>query len=178
VTRHFAVSAVGGDGPGIVAGITAALAGQGCNLEDTSMTVLRGRFAMVLLVAGPDDMEADGLAGALGAPAEGLGLAVWVHDVDERVPDRLVGDSWTVSLHGADHPGIVSGISSALAEIGANIVDLSTRLVGTDQPVYAMLLEIVLPDGVAGSVLEARLEAVAGELGVTVSAHPSGADIL
>ncbi|MHB1444403.1 MAG: glycine cleavage system transcriptional repressor [Acidimicrobiales bacterium] len=178
MTRHFAVSAVGGDRPGIVSGVTAALAEIGCNLEDTSMTVLRGRFAMVLLVAGPDGLEADALAAALDEPAQGLGLAVWVHDVDESVPERLEGESWTVSIHGADRPGIVSHVSAALAEVGVNIVDLSTRLVGGDRPVYAMLLEVVVPDSVPGSVLTERLEAASAEMGVTVSAHPSGADIL
>ncbi|MHB1854402.1 MAG: glycine cleavage system transcriptional repressor [Acidimicrobiales bacterium] len=178
MTRHFAVSAVGGDRPGIVSGVTAALAEIGCNLEDTSMTVLRGRFAMVLLVAGPDALESDQLAAALQAPAAGLGLAVWVHDVDESVPDRLVGESWTVSIHGADRPGIVSHISAALAEAGVNIVDLSTRLVGGDRPLYAMLLEVVVPEDLSGPALTERLEAAAAEVGVTLSAHPSGADIL
>lgn len=176
--RHFAVSAVGGDRPGIVAGVTAALAGLGCNLEDTSMTVLRGRFAMVLLVAGPDHLGAERLGTELEAVGETLGLAVWVHDVDETVPGRLEGEVWTVSLHGADHTGIVSRVSTVLAELGVNITDLSTRLVGSDHPVYAMLLEVVVSPQVSGPALVERLESVAAELDVVVSAHPAGADIL
>lgn len=176
--RHFVVSAVGGDRPGIVAGVTAALTGLDCNLEDTSMTVLRGRFAMVLLVAGPEQMEASALAAGLDGPAGELGLAVWVHDVAETVPDALEGESWTVSVHGADRHGLVSGVSAVLASMGVNIVELSTRLVGTDHPLYAMLVEVVLPAGTSGDDLTSRLSAVAAELGVTASAHPSGADIL
>jgi hypothetical protein len=33
-------------GPGIVAAVTCVLADAGCNLEDTSMPVLRGHFAI------------------------------------------------------------------------------------------------------------------------------------
>ena len=178
MARHFVVSAVGGDRPGIVAGVTAALTGLDCNLEDTSMTVLRGRFAMVLLVAGPDQLSAAALEAGLSGPADQLGLAVWVHDVAETVPDALEGESWTVSVHGADRHGLVSGVSAVLASMGANIVELSTRLVGTDNPLYAMLVEVVLPAGASGEELTSRLQSVAAELGVTASAHPSGADIL
>jgi glycine cleavage system transcriptional repressor len=178
MTRHFVVSAVGGDRPGIVAGVTAALTALDCNREDTSMTVLRGRFAMVLLVAGPDSQEAAALEAGLGGPVSEMGLAVWVHDVAETVPTTLDGESWTIAVHGADRHGLVSGVSAALVDLGANIVELSTRLVGTDRPLYAMLVEVMLPAGTSGHSLQTRLDEVAGELGVTASAHPSSADIL
>ena len=45
-----AVTVLGDDRPGIVADVTVALAGLGCNLEDSTMTLLRGHFAMVVLV--------------------------------------------------------------------------------------------------------------------------------
>jgi glycine cleavage system transcriptional repressor len=178
LSRHFAVSAVGGDRPGIVAGLTAELAGLGCNLEDTSMTVLRGRFAMVLVVAGPEGLAAGDLERAMARRAEELGMAVWVHDVDEAVPRPVEGETWSVAVHGADRTGIVAAVSAALAEAGVNIHDLSTRLVGSEDPYYAMLLEVVLPPGADSAQVSSRLDRVAAELGVTVSMRPSGADIL
>ena len=33
------------------------------------------------------------------------------------------GEPWTVAVHGADHTGIVHGITSALADAGGNVVD-------------------------------------------------------
>src|SRR5207237_7212888 len=50
---HFAVTAVGVDRPGIVAGLTGVFVEHGCNLEDCSMTILRGHFAMTLVVDAP-----------------------------------------------------------------------------------------------------------------------------
>ncbi len=65
--RQLAVSAIGVDRPGIVAAVTGVLVGHGCNLEDTSMSILRGHFAMTLVVSAPDGTEAPELEGALTA---------------------------------------------------------------------------------------------------------------
>jgi hypothetical protein len=60
-----------------------------------------------------------------------------------------------------------------------NIVDLSTRVIGdADRPVYAMVLEVVLPDGADPGALGAGLHELADELGVECSLHLDEADIL
>ena len=48
---HFAVSVVGADRPGIVAGITEALYKLGCNIADSSCAMLVGEFAMILIIS-------------------------------------------------------------------------------------------------------------------------------
>ena len=45
----LAVTVIGRDRPGIIADTTGLLADLGANLEDSSMTLLRGHFAMVLV---------------------------------------------------------------------------------------------------------------------------------
>jgi glycine cleavage system transcriptional repressor len=175
---HFAVTAVGADRPGIVAAVTGAFAAHGCNLEDSSMTILRGQFAMMLVVDAPAGVGADELEAALAGPAAELDLVVTVRRAAEPAP---AGEavSWTVSVHGADHPGIVHGIASLLGAREVNIVDLSTRVIGTPEaPVYTMILEVTLPPAGDPRRLEADLAAKAAELGVTCRFHPSEADIL
>ena len=57
----IAVTVLGDDRPGIVSEVTSALASLGANLEDSTMTLLRGHFAMVVLVrtrASTADVEA------------------------------------------------------------------------------------------------------------------------
>ena len=49
----IAVTVVGHDRPGIIADVTGRLAELGFNLEDSTMTLLRGHFAMMLICAGP-----------------------------------------------------------------------------------------------------------------------------
>jgi glycine cleavage system transcriptional repressor len=177
---HFAVTAVGADRPGIVAAVTRAFVDLGCNLEDSSMTILRGQFAMMLVVDAPAGTGAADLQAALAAPARNLDLVVTVRPAAEAPTDAGAEvESWTVSVYGGDHPGIVHGVAALLSGLAVNIVDLSTRVVGDPgAPAYAMVLEVTLPDGVDPRDLEGRLEATAAELGVTCRLHPAEADIL
>jgi len=179
---RFAVTAVGADRPGIVAAVTGAFVEHGCNLEDSSMTILRGQFAMMLVVDAPPGIGGTELEAALAGPAAELDLVVTVRPAVEPVESPEPTDvmvSWTVSVHGADHPGIVHGVASLLAAQRVNIVDLSTRVVGTpDSPVYTMLLEVTLPSGADPQEFGRLLDAKAGELGVTCRLHLSEADIL
>ena len=176
---HVVVYAMGLDQPGIVAAVTRVLVEQGCNLEDTSMTILRGHFAMMLVVAAPGGADPDVLARALGSAVSAFQLSIHVATLDESFAAPAEGDARTVSVYGADRPGLVHGVAAALAERGVNIVDLTTRVVGAEaQPVYAMVLEVVVPPGVALDELSRALDALAAELGVECSLHPSDADIL
>lgn len=179
---HFAVAAVGADRPGIVAAVTKVFVDSGCNLEDSSMTILRGHFAMMLVVDAPAAIDAPALEEALAAPARELDLVVTVRPLAD-LPRRHSADDeteqWTVSVYGADRPGIVHSVASLLASLSVNIVDLSTRIIGEpDTPVYAMVLEVDLPGAVRPDDLERRLEELAADLGVSCSLHQSEADIL
>jgi glycine cleavage system transcriptional repressor len=129
------------------------------------------------------EAAADHLEAALSPTAESLSLVVAVRPLAEPVAaaaeHRVPGDSWTVAVYGADRPGIVYGVAALMAELGVNIVDLTTRVVGSrEEPVYTMLLDVTVPASVPESELRERLEARALELGVECSLHPSEADIL
>jgi len=177
---HVAVTAIGADRPGIVAAVTGVLVDHRCNLEDTSMTILRGQFAMMLVVDVPEDVTATDLERALAPVAEELELVVVVRPIrDVDHVDQGDGEEWELSVYGADRPGIVHRVASLLAERRVNIVDLSTRVIGDpDRPVYAMLLEVTVPPELAADDLARDLHDLADELGVDCSLHPAEADIL
>lgn len=176
---HLAISVVGRDGPGIVAALAGVLMEQGCNLEDGAMTILGGHFAMMMLVDAPPGLDGPGLEAALSVPSEQRGLAVSARSVSEVVVPEEAGEAWTVSVHGADHPGIVHQITASLAEAGANVVDMTTRVIGQpDEPVYVMVLDVLLPAAVDGAALEERLDGLSRELAVACVVHPAQPDIL
>ncbi len=173
---HLAVSAIGADRPGIVAAVTKVLVDRGCNLEDASMSILRGHFAMMLVVDAPTATDPAALEHELSTATVALGLVVVVRAIDEATLAGADGEEWTVTLYGADRPGIVHRVSSTLAAAGANITDLATRVIGDPgQPVYAMFLDVIAPPGTS---LDAALAGVAEELGVSCTAHRADADIL
>lgn len=167
--REYAVTAVGADRPGIVAALTEALLGLGGNLEDCRAALLRGSFAVALLVSVPDEVGPERLAAALVPVADRLGLGLWTGPAS---PPRAEADGArvVVSVYGIDHPGIVHAVASALADAGANILDLSARSAGRP-PIYALAVEAELPPGLGADALAARLRPVADanrvELAVT-----------
>jgi glycine cleavage system transcriptional repressor len=174
--KHLALSAIGVDRPGIVAAVTGVLVDRGCNLEDTSMSILRGHFAMTLVISAPDATVASDLESAVTAATTALELVVVVRPLDEEVHRSPTGEEWTVSVYGADQPGIVHRVSTLLAGLGVNITDLTTRVIGSDdRPVYAMFIDAVAP---AGTVLDEALAALADELGVSCTAHRADVDVL
>jgi glycine cleavage system transcriptional repressor len=156
---EFAVTAVGADRPGIVAAVAAVLHERGGNVEDSAMTILGGHFAIVLLVAADDSAEA--LRDALQAATAGLGLTISVSTAGaERRPAE---PTHLLSVYGADKPGIVAAVTAELAARGANITDLETQVIGDEDPVYAMVIELVADDE---GGLASGLQRVCEELGV------------
>jgi glycine cleavage system transcriptional repressor len=134
---------------------------------------------MMLVVAVPQGVTADALERALAPAAAALDLVLVVRTIDDDVPRSPEGASWTVSVYGADRPGIVNSVASVLAAEGVNIVDLTTRIIGeADRPVYAMFLDVTLPESLEVGDWQRRLSALAAELGVSCSAHPADTDIL
>ncbi len=175
---HFAVSAIGRDRPGIVAGISEGLLQVQGNIEDSRMSILRGHFAVMLIVSVPDSVEPEHLARRLDAVRERLGLeALAVNAVDSVAP-RGGRPSHVVSVYGADHPGIVHAVTSALAERSVNVTDLHTRLAGAgDHALYVMIMEVALGDADASEV-ESALRQAGRAAEVEVSLRPLGADAL
>lgn len=163
----MAITVVGHDRPGIIAETASALAGCGMNLEDSSMTLLRGHFAMTLICAGA--AGADTVGDAL-APLVARGLSVDVRLLpDEDDGSGPGGRAYLITVHGADRLGIVARLAAVLAEAGGNVTDLTTRLT---KDLYVLLAEVDLPAGVDVDQVESRLRAVAAELGVEAALRP------
>src|SRR5436189_4078791 len=146
--RHFALSAIGRDRPGIVAAVTEVLLAHAVNIEDSHATILRGHFTMMLVVAAPDGADVDKLRTDLADVGERLELeALAVSELAEIDPGAEPPPSHIVTLYGADHPGIVHAATDALAERGVDVTDMTTKLAGEGrgEPLYALMMEVALP---------------------------------
>lgn len=164
----FAITVVGRDRPGIVADVTAVLADLGANIEDSSMTLLRGSFAWMLVVAvsAPEDAVNESM-GTLTSEA----LTIDVVALPETRA-AIAPPTHALTVHGGDRPGIVAAVASVVAAVGGNITDLSTRLAGT---LYVLAAEVFLPEGSEADVRRS-LAAVGAELGIDVALHPIDVD--
>src|SRR5487761_1165165 len=86
---EVAVCAVGVDRPGIVAGVSQVLLRADCNIEDSSMTILRGHFAMMLIVHTPPTLTASQLEAEMDEVARDFDLVVSVRQVGDALDAGL-----------------------------------------------------------------------------------------
>ncbi|NUR84106.1 MAG: ACT domain-containing protein [Nonomuraea sp.] len=166
-----AVTVLGFDRPGVIAAVTRSIAGCGANVQDSTMTLLGGYVAMMLLVSG--DLDSDELMKRLRAPE----LVVTASAVDAR--RHLCGDGsdldYVLTVHGPDRPGIISEVSAVLAADGGNITGMSTRLSGR---LYVLIAEVALPKSVDVAALMRRLAAVGSLLDSEITFRPVEPDLL
>jgi len=174
------LSAAGIDRPGIVAGIAKALVDHKVNIEDSQMAILRGRFCMLLMLDASPDEDIEQLDADLQRAREQLGLdAVSLAELSEETIMPQPEPSCVIAVYGIDHPGIVHAITSKLAAADINITDLQTRLIpNQDTPVYAMVIEAALPDGLGLDDVEQLLTDVAIENEVELSVRELEVDLL
>ena len=172
MSELVAVTIIGDDRPGIVAAVTKVLFEAGCNLQDVSSTILRGHFSMVLIVQLGSGSDPQQLEEALLSASGELGLLVSVRPVQESAAP-VAAPTHMVSVYGADQPGIVFRVAERLAAIGANVTDLTSRVLGDSEPVYALMLEV----SATGDDVEKTLESLGSEIGVDVSVHAIEADL-
>jgi len=169
--EELAITVIGRDRPGIVADVAEVLAGLGANLTDSTMTRLRGHFAMTLVCTGP---SADEVTAALEPVASRTQLIATVRAVGAEESTAPAGEPYVLSVHGADRLGIVAAVTRVLADAGGNITDLTTRLAG---PLYVLVAEVELPPGTAAAT-ERRLNEAAAGLGVDVVLRRAESDVL
>ena len=169
----IAVTVLGDDRPGIVADVTGALADLHGNLEDSTMTLLRGHFAMVVLVR--TGAGAKAVEDALRHLSADGSLVINARVLGESATSQTYGRSYALRVHGADRHGIVATITGVVARHGGNIVDLGTRL---GDGFYVLSAELQLPSEASVTCLETELQGAAGELGVEVHLSPIDDDLL
>lgn len=168
---HFALTIISKDRPGIVADTTEVLYRMGCNIEDSSCTMLGGDFAMILIVTHAKPFTKSRLADEFRLLQERTGLVVHIRTLheDEIAASRDEGELCLISVYGSDQPGIVFRVTRALADRKVNITDLNTRLIGTkEEPVYVLMLEAILPADMTVETTAALLENLRKELQVEI----------
>ena len=80
-----------------------------------------------------------------------------------------------VSVHGADHPGIVAAVTRVLADAGVNVCDLQTRLA---RDLYVMIMDVAVPPGLASRTSTAAYRPSRRSRASTITVRPVDADVL
>ena len=176
--QWYAMSAIGKDRPGIVADLAELIFEHGCNLEDSSMTILGGEFAVLLLFTGSGEDLERRLSSACKRLEWERRLTVFFRPLEG--PPVPYGDAQRRQVYellatGVDKAGIVARVCRVLAERDVTIREMKTYSRPEPEsgtPIYTMRVEIGVPAPVAIGDLEAALEGMAAQLNIEITLRP------
>ena len=171
--RRAAFTFIGKDRPGIVAGVSQAFFRSGCNIEDTTMTLLENQFAMILIVTIPSLFAEKQLKQRFDKFRRKWGLNYFKKIVSS---DWMPGEkhppgtrTYLITVAGKDRTGIVYETSRIAAAAHLNITDLNSKVVGKgEKSVFLMMLEVDVPKGFQWKRLEPAWKKLKNRLGVDV----------
>ena len=172
--KRVALTFIGKDRPGLIAEITRNLFETGCNIEDTTMTLLEGEFAMILIATLPTPAVEKKLAKAFKRLRSRWGLHCFIKTVaggvvrGEKHPPGT--EVYVISVAGRDRTGIVYETSRILAQHRLNITDLNSKILGKgNKPVFMMIMEADIPKRFNLKKLNPAWRRLRDELGLDVT---------
>ena len=139
MSNWYMLTLVGRDRPGIVAEVTNSLFEAGCQLGEASMMRLGGNFTVMLMVQSDNDQAT--LESMLQEKYSKTDLRLHFDPIEGHLHEHIIPDV-TVSVYGADRPGIVAEVTHVLQRHNFHILDLESDVAGTDvKPIYIMHID-------------------------------------
>lgn len=165
--QHLVISIISDDKPGVVEMLSAAVAENGGNWEDSRMAHFAGKFAGILRVSVAAE-DGERLKEAL-KTLSGADFKLQVEDALAVAADSR--QILQLKLVGNDRPGIVKEIARALAARRINVETLDTRYSSTPwsgEPLFTAECTISVAEDVNIDGLHDELDEIADELGVEI----------
>lgn len=162
------VMAVGDDRPGLTQSLADAIVEAEGNWLESHFARLGGSYVGSVLVELPTGGLTDLKQAAKRMGAEGFHISIETAADEKSLEGRTLG----FELVGADRPGIVREVSTALAGLGVSI-DLfesqTEQEAWTGTTVFRARAEVIVPDAVSIDTVRAALEDISGEIVVDFS---------
>jgi glycine cleavage system regulatory protein len=156
------------DRTGLVEAVARAVADHGGNWLESRMCRLGGEFAGILRVEIPAQKKTPLLSALQQLQTNGLQIVI-----RENAPVVAIDRRQTrLEVIGADRPGIVREITSALARAGVNVEEFSSEVASapmSGETLFKAAARLRLPDGCDLAALKRELEQIAADLLVDVS---------
>jgi glycine cleavage system transcriptional repressor len=171
--NRYIMTAFGKDRPGIVADVTSVLYETGCNLEDSTMSMLSDEFTINLLFSSSDEKIEAKLLDRCAEMEKTRSISAFIRPLKERSADGQSNAAIaTIHVEGLDQAGIVYKISQYLADNSLNIIDLKSIVKTTPESgtsLYLMDIHIQLSGPATAQTIEEGLNDVAEELNVEIT---------
>ena len=173
MAQYISLTAIGKDKQGIVSAITEILYEYKCNIEDSTMTILQGQFAMILILKLPENIVPKKLCTKLTKSLKSLEMSFSYVDLPSYTSKKNINlNPYIISVYGADKIGIVYNISSFLAERKINITDVQTTISKSKgKKTYIMIIEADFPKNIILKQVEQELASLAKSLDIAISVN-------
>ncbi|MFV1996573.1 MAG: glycine cleavage system protein R [Acidiferrobacterales bacterium] len=174
MSHYLVISAVGQDRPGIVNQLSRAILDNGCNVEDSRMTVLGGEFALILMVSGGWDAIAR-LEDQTSSLQEDLGLAIVARRTEQRA-DTLGLVPYEIDVVSMDHPGIVHEVAEFFSNRKINIEEMNTSSYAaahTGTPMFSLKMTIAAPADIPIAQLRDEFAEFCDDLNLDAALEPA-----
>jgi glycine cleavage system transcriptional repressor len=172
--KKFAVlTAFGADHVGIVDELSAALLEEGCNIEESRMSVLGGEFALIVLVSA-EEAAIDRVLGGLERLGTRAGLELSGRGTSQHTANPS-GRPYQIECVSLDTPGIVHSVTGLLRRYGVSVDELETETTGapfTGAPMFHMRIMAIVPAEVSMSGVRAELAEVAASQDLDITVRP------
>jgi len=145
-SNYLVITASGDDRIGLVDRLSARIADTGCNIEESRMAVLEGKFAFIMLVSGPWHALSK-LEGQMTPLGEQLGLTI-THERTRQREQPIPAIPYSVEVVAIDQPGIVRGLAAFFSRNGINIEELQTSTYPaphTGTPTCTVVMTVGIP---------------------------------
>jgi len=167
---YFILSAIGKDRPGIVADVSEVIYECGGNIEDSSMSLLRNHFTLLLLFSTDSEEVNQKLSSGLKRLEWEKNLTVFYSSItfEEVYPKvREQTDRYKITTSGVDHAGIVYRVCRLLADRKVNIIDMKTHRVLSAEsgtPLFEMDMDVEISHSISEQGLREDLHHLANHL--------------
>lgn len=173
MSSRYIMTAFGKDHPGIVADVTCLLYENGCNLEESTMTLLADEFTLSLLFSCQQEYIEEQLTRECRRLERDKAISAFIRPLEARSENATNGGrSCVLHIEGLDQAGIVYKTSRFLADREVNIVDLKSTVKESPESgatIYVMDIHIEIPATLSTGQLEKDLSAVADDLNVDIT---------
>lgn len=173
--NHFLLQVTGKDRPGILAAVTQVLYISGCNLEDLSVAHVGRDFAFLMRFVGPENLSEAAVSRSLERVGREYDLRIEVRVLGgaEAKPPKA-GRLALISVHGPDRPGMLFRLSSALAKLKVNLIEVNTHRMAESRhkPGAVLFLEAEMPAKMDEDALKRKLSELGKEMGLTITLKP------
>ncbi len=171
--QQILVTVVGQDRPGIVKEITEGIVEHSANVEESRTASLGDQFLGLFLVSAHRETLNQLLEYLHNCGSESL--TVTVKEIDHPAyPGYLLYD---LEVAGADHPGIIHGVSEFLAGKGVNIAESKTSTYNSPvsgTPLFSMTALLQVPPNLSAEDLRQSLTDLGDAQSVDITFTTSG----